>query len=490
MYSKATQRNHREAINEEFASSLADPKSRLRVATTATADKARIQNYLKKPEENFTQIAALMREMVSKNGVVGKAIEYYQSHPTYYHSIFPILGSSAEYDFTGSTKEDYVDIGYGLHNLNIPFYAPYFVKKTLINGVTFFYKMQDSKGTGYLELPQEWCRIYVQKDFVYRFRLDMSQIKAEVAATLPNELAKAYESYVNKTDIDNDKKWYDKKWYNVSDKGVAFTFDQGSLVNGGVAVSPFAGLLMDGVSLEKAKSNVDIKDVLDATRIIHSKIPTNNEGVPTLNIKTAQLYDKQMRNRLPEGVVAVTSPNNLTNVSLVGSGNAKVYDTVNKGMEQLFYDLGISSSLFGGDTTSSNIVKESVKKDANWIYNNVFPVLTNYYNYELSKIKTKSKIKWGIKFIRQSNFTLESDLKNYKEQLSFGGSRLDYLAACGMSPIEVYSKLMFEQQVLDIDSLMVVKATSHTTSGDSLNEAGRPKAEAQSDDTERIENAS
>lgn len=476
--------------NEQFASTLADPKSRFRSTTSATRDKARIQNYLAKPAENFAAISALMRDMVLKNGVVGKAIDYYQSHPTYNHSIYPLLGSNKNYKFDGNMSEDFIDVAYGLETLNIPFFAPYFVKRTLIDGVAFFYKVQDSKGVAYMEFPQEWCRIYVQEQGVYRFMIDMSKIKKEIGENLPNELKSAFENYSNKNGLDNDKKWYDKKWYYVSDKGVAFCFDQGCLLNGGVAVSPFAGLLLDGVALDKAKANVDIKDVLDATRIIHSKIPTNNEGIPTLNIKTARLYDQQMRDRLPEGVVAVTSPNNLTNVSLVGSGNSKVYETVNKGMEQIFYDLGISSSLFGGNTTSSNIVKEAIKKDANWIYNNVFPVLNNYYGYELTKIKTKSKVKWGIKFVRQSNFTLDTDLKNAKEQLTLGGSRLDYMAANGLSPIEVYSKLLFEQQVLDIDSLMVVKPTSHTTSGTENEGSGRPKTDNPSDDTDRIENAS
>ena len=120
----------------------------------------------------------------------------------------------------------------------------------------------------------------------------------------------------------------------------------------------------------------------------------------------------------------------------------------------------------------------------------------------MTQIKTKSKIPWNIKFIRESNFTLKDDITNYKDQLAFGGSRMNYLAACGFNPIEIVSQLQFEQQVLDIDSLMVVKQTSNTIySKDSANggsgnktiknpvrgQIGRPKTEEPTDDTDRLD---
>ena len=113
---------------------------------------------------------------------------------------------------------------------------------------------------------------------------------------------------------------------------------------------------------------------------------------------------------------------------------------------------------------------------------------------------------WNIKFIRESNFTLKDDIANYKDQLSYGGSRMDYLAACGFSPIEVISRLTFEQAI-DIDSLMVVKPTSNTISSKCQNtgnngpkapagitnpnkgKIGRPETDNPTDDTDRLDDA-
>jgi hypothetical protein len=195
-----------------------------------------------------------------------------------------------------------------------------------------------------------------------------------------------------------------------------------------------------------------------------------------------------MTKRLPTGVVSITSPNNLDNVSLNGSGNSKSYDTVESALGQVFYNFGVPSALFGSDTTSSNIAKLSIQISTNYIYTYVLPALTNYYNYKLSKVKTKAKLKWSIRFFRQSNFTLKDDLAAIKDQITMGGSRTDLLTASGASPAEVYSHLLFEQQVMAIDDVMVVKATSHTVSGTDDNaNAGRPKTDNPTDDTDRID---
>ena len=83
---------------------------------------------------------------------------------------------------------------------------------------------------------------------------------------------------------------------------------------------------------------------------------------------------------------------------------------------------------------------------------------------------------------------------------------MDYLAACGLSPIEVISRLTFEQAI-DIDSLMVVKQTSNTISSKGQNtgnngpkapagitnpnkgKIGRPETDNPTDDTDRLDDA-
>lgn len=492
-YNNRPKRNIRDVrkSNEAlFASMISDPKARLSVTDNATTAKSSITSYLKQPYSNYNNIASSMRDAYVQNGIVTKVIDHYVSLPTYAHTIYPMLGNKV-YQVDSNMQNDFIDVAYELEQLNIPFYAPYFFRETLIQGVSYFYKIEDNDGVGYMTFPISWCKIRSQDNGVYRFMLDMSKIKKDIYDTLPVELQTAYDNYKGTQGTDDTTQWYDGKWYFVGEAGVAFTFDPNALVKGGVAVSPFAGMLIDNVSLQQAKDAIEVKSEVDNLRIIHNKVPTNSDGIPTMNLKTVKAFDDQMRRRLPPGVVSVTSPSKLENISLKGAGNSSLYEDVESAIEQVFYDMGASSPLFGGKTTSANIVKENLKRDASWVYTNFFPLITAYYNFEISQVKTKSKVKWVIKFIKQSNFTRSEDIKDLKEGLTLGGSRLDYLAGTGNTPAEVVSKLAFEQQVLNIDSLMVVKPTSNTISAkeaQSQSEQGRPSVDNPSDDTDRLDN--
>lgn len=487
---KKPRRNFRaiQAKREEFANIVADPKAGLKPTTTGATEKSNVATYLQRPYDNAPQIAATIRDSVNKYGVLAKVIDYYQSLPTYNFAIKPILGNKV-YDIdTVNMRNDYIDIAYALEQYNIKYYAPIFFRDTLIEGVTFYYKIEDSDGISFMKFPIEWCKIRGIENGVYRFMIDVTKFKQDFLTTLPEELQTAYEQYQNGNATDENS-WYNNRYYFVSEKGVAFTFDSSALDYGGLAVSPFAGVLLDIMSVAQAKNNVDIKDGIDTTRILHSKIPVDNDGRILMTAKEAKVYDSAIRSRLPKGVVNVTTPTKLENVPLTNSGNTNALDTVKKSTEQLFFDVGTPAPLFGGDTTSANIVKTSIQKDANWVYTNLFPLLENYYNSEIAQVKTKGKVKWAIKFVRQTTFTLKDDVALQKDQLSYGGSRLNYLAANGFSPSEIVSQLSFEQQALGIDDLMIVKPTSNTISANEVSEQGRgrPVTDNPTDDTDRLD---
>lgn len=420
-----------------------------------------------------------MEALYKKNGIVSGTIRYLQSHLTYNHSIYPTPNAKSGYSIKGG-EDEYGEVAEEVDLYNIKFFAPYFLKRTLINGVSFFYEIKDKKSVAYMEFPTEWGRVCEFNTGVYRWELDISKINNNTIG-LPTEIQNALEDYRN-GNTNDEKKWVDNKWFKISDKGVAFALDQ-SILRSGTQVSELSNILLDTVTLEKAKKNVEIMDSIDSIRLIHSKIPTDSNGKPLMNSKTARVYDKQFKNSLPKGIAGITSPMDITNVPLTGSGNTSSYKMVESAQKQLFLATGTPSNLFGEESTSSNIVKMAIQKDANWLYTSVLPMLENYYNYKLSKFKTKSGMIWKIKFIRQSYFSLKEDISNMKDQLTIGGSRLDYLASTGMTPIEIFGKLKMEQQMLNIDSFMLPKQTSFTMSDSDI---GRPETDEPTDDTVRI----
>lgn len=483
------QKNKLERYEEElaqlkYAVSLSDLNGDIRAGATSlgTANSSSISTLFDSPENNAPQISRYMNAIYKKNGSINGAFRYYQSHVTYNHYIYPVMNSKSGYSSMGSSDE-YSEVAEFIDKFNIKFYSPYFFKQTLLNGVSFFYKIQDTKGVSYMEFPIDYCRIYQMANGVYRWEIDMSKVSS--GSILPNELAKAFEQYEDGQATD-EKRWSEEKWYKVSDKGVAFSLDQ-SVLHHGVTMSEFSPLLEDSVQLENAKKNVEVRNMLDTVRLIHSEIPTDKSGTPLMTAKTARVYDTQIRRNLPKGVSSITSPMKTSVINLNGAGDSKAYDMVEDAQKQLFLSTGTHSSLFGGDTTSYNIVKMSAQKDANWIYTKLFPMLENYYNSELASFKSKSGLGWKMSFVAQSNYSLKDDIQIIEKQLSLGGSRTMYLASTGMTPVMISNLLRMEQEMMGIDSLMKPKQTSYTmSSSDDSDDVGRPTEESPTDDTSRI----
>ena len=108
-------------------------------------------------------------------------------------------------------------------------------------------------------------------------------------------------------------------------------------------------------------------------------------------------------------------------------------------------------------------------------------MIVNWINNELRKKKIGG-FTWAIKLLDVTEFNKEKRISAAKEGMAFGGSRLEYLATSGYTPLQGLSVLKMES-MLGLDELLVPQASSHTQSGA---DKGRPsKAEGGSgnDDT-------
>lgn len=475
----------------DFAKASVDAGSSLSLSSSSNVrigmtTRAQIENYFADTLANAGNIAALMENLYKTNGSVQKIIDYYTSILTYNYNIYPDLNEKDGLDIGAIDLEEYLSVASAVDKYQVELYAPYFVRSALINGVAFFYEISSASGVAYLEFPISLCRVVMIEDGVYRWGIDVSGIRAEDVEEIkdfPTEIKNAIETGPQ----EESNKW-SGDYYIVGNKGFAITFDMSVIKNGGLAISPFASTILDSLEVDKAKSNVDIKDDMDAVRIVHGKIQTDNQGTPMIAPEEASDWMRILRGALPRGVATAVTPFDIENISLTGAGNQSAYNTVKDSQEQLFKSAGVPSAMFGSETTSSVIVNISIQKDANWAFEHIVPALNSYYNSVVGKVKTNSGIKWKLKVFQHSNFNKDEDLKHLKDAISFGGSRTDYMAALGMSPLEIYSKLALEQRVLDIDSIMLPKPTSHTLSGSNptSEEVGRPKTDNPTDDTARI----
>lgn len=448
---------------------------------------SRLKTMLQDPVKNATQIAGLSNSMKQINGIYKRIIKYMSSLLTYDHVIYPVLENPLDFaEDPKALQMAFAQTAIFIDRLNPKFHLPIFAEKIFTNGAVFLYKLEDSKSVAYMEFPMQLCRVSYIEDGVYRFQFDITRLSEQTMLLYPKEIQNAYTSYKNgQTD-----KLVEGRWYQVSDKGVVFTLDSDVLNQGGFSVPPFGNVLVDVIKIENAKDQMESTAKLDNTKIIHSKIETDDKGRPLMELPVVMEYHNALKRNLPEGAVAITNPFETTGITLQGTGKDGKFALLDKTIDQLYKGAGVSPQLFADDNSSSQALERSIEVDCQWLYSFLLPMFNNYYNYELKKISKKGTV-WRIKFLEISWFDREEAIKIAKDQLSFGGSRLEYLAYCGMTPIEVANMLVFEQRILSIDDFMIAKSTSYTQSGKygSDGEVGRPEANEPTDTTVRIKDS-
>jgi hypothetical protein len=449
-------------------------------------NEARLKTMLQDPAKNAVQVAGLSKSMKQINGMYKRIIKYLSSLLTFDHTIYPVIENPIEFaEDPQQMQISFAQNAVFIDRLNVKFYLPMFAEKVFTNGVVYLYKLEDSKGVAYMEFPLNNCRIGYIEDGVYRFQFDVSKLSDATIELYPKEIQNAYTGYKN----GNTEKLIEGKWYQVSDKGVAFSLDTDVLTQGGVSLPPLANALVDAIKIENAKDSMESTAKLDNTKIVHSKIETDDKGRPLMELPVVMEYHNALKRNLPEGSVAITNPFDTKGITLNGTGKDGKFALLEKAVENLYDGAGVSKLLFAGDGASSQALERSIQVDCQWLYSYLLPMFTNYYNYELKRAGKKGAI-WKIKFLQISHFDREEAIKTAKDQLSYGGSRLEYLAYTGMTPLEVANVLVFEQRVLNIDELMVAKQTSHTMSGDDGgSEAGRPQSDDPTDTTIRIKDS-
>lgn len=441
----------------------------------------RISNMIQSPSTSGKDLGLASKTAKNINGSYKRIIKHMSSILDFNHYIYPVYEDVLKaIENKDNNIVEFTKTALAIDRYKLKYHLPIFTEKLFTYGALFVYKLEDKKSIVYQEFDISMCRISELSDGVYRFQIDVSKIPTDSVPYYPKEIQNAVKMYQDgSSKISN--KFYDNSYYQVSDKGVAFSLDTDVLNQLGVSVPPFASVLVDVIKYENAKSKMDSKDELDNSIIIHSTVPLDSNGTPTIDIEIVEKYQANLKKGLPQGVYSVTNPFETKMISMKSTGEQAKFSLLNEANKNIHRGSGVSQMLFSDDSNSSQALERSISTDVHWLYSFILPIFANYMNYELKSISKNSNAEWFIEFIETSMFTKEKDISLAKEQLSFGGSRIKYLATTGLSPLEIANLLVFEQDILDIDSLMVVKQNSNTLSKN--DEIGRPKTDNPTDKT-------
>lgn len=435
--------------------------------------------------ESVYELIEFSIQLYRQSGIYRKAISHFGNMLPFDHYIFPWTVEENH----SSTVSDFRNVAYGTRRYRIKEHMPQILKRMLVHGTAYQYKLENSGRIEFFDLPWRSCRVRAIEDGVMKVLIDLDQIEeddildedGELLDIYPEEIQSAWVAYdegsINEEDL------VDESWFVLSDEAFAMSLDENILSNGGIGVPYFIAVFLDAVRYERAKGLLDDADALDNAKIIDMKFKVNDNGENLMDEGTVIAFVNMINDALPEGVQAIASPFDAQVLNLQGNvGAAGKMSLAEKHKANFHRAMGVNPLVFGQEANSGEAMKLSIIMDLNVLYSSFLPQIVSYMNFEFERQFTGFG-DWAFGMPDVSHSFRDKAVEMEEKGLAFGTERLIYLATKGREPFEVANIMDFEQNVLHIDDWMVPKATGHTASGGT--EGGRPTTSNPSASTEQ-----
>jgi hypothetical protein len=452
-------------IPRAYAKSAIFPLWQSSSRTSTSYTNEQITNLLKDPYASYKKLRDVSNWLFANSPSYGNIVDYLAHLLSFDYVVYP-----AEVKKNKTTiKDRFQEAAKLIRDASVKEIYPEMLKRTIVNGSTYWYDLGDKTNTIYVEIDSSICQLaMVDDDNIWRFYIDLAMIKADQYYEMPEEIRNAYDDWVDggrkknkeEREIEGTKIAIQNNLYLVGKRGFCLTSHIEKMRNDYPLLAP---LFKDFNTHEENKTYLNDTLKAEVIKIVHLKVPVDENGVPLMDKDIIQAYHDSAKEHLPANVAPMTNPFEVSGISLDKSQSNQT-NLVEHSQTVISNDSGISTTVFSTETT--NGLSYSTAKD-------VAKMLPYYYYFtNIANYKIKAQ-KMQIKFLPHSFHQRADQHKTYAADLPLGGSRMLWVATSGLEIYDAMKVLEFEQEI-DIDELLPVKASAAQMSGD---EVGRPQKE-------------
>ena len=431
---------------------------------------SRVQTALNDPLKNAIDLQQQSEYLRVINGTL-KEIQFYKSNIlTFDHFLVPV--DASKYKNKNKYFKDMRKACLELEKYNLKTLCPWLIETQLRMGEIYIYKQAGTDEITFFKMPNDICKISHSKSFMNGYSIQLTGITEKTLPYFPKDIQDLYVKY-RAGSLKNDENLSNGYYRLEIENAIAFTPE--ILETKGIPY--YSGLLLD-LSRIKDLADMNMENAeSDNFKLVHQLLPSDKDtGEITIPYETAMQYHRAMKNELPSGVGGISTPYEISSVSLGGTSTSN-YDYINTLRENLFNGSGVDSSLFNSDNkTTAQAIMYSGCIDT-LLAKNLLDRIKIWLNYDFA---SNSALKnFRIVFCDSSVYDKDAKISAMATRLTTWASRLEYMALQGYSPLEAINILQVESQV-NLDSMMKPLMTSHTASG--METGGRPTASESSGD--------
>lgn len=349
--------------------------------------------------------------------------------------------------------------------------------KVVKHGCYYGYIIDNDKGLQVQELPPEYCRTRwsINGNPVIEFNMaffdekfkDVSY-RMKVIKMFPEEFGKGYALYkqgklgpeVEDIFLDDIRKKRLYGWYAL-EPGNTVKFN----INGS-DIPIFINALPAIIDLDAAQDLDRKKQMQKLLKILIQKLPMDKNGDLIFDVDEARdIHNTAVAMlRRAIGVDVITTFADVQSIDISDKNTTASADDLEKVERTVYNALGVSRNLF--NATGNVALANSILDDESTM-RNLLLQFNAFFERIVEKI-TNKKITFRFIMLETTQYNYKDQAKFYKELMGNGQSKFLPMVALGQAQSSVFNLAYFENEVLDLPSLMIPPLMSSTMNGEDI----------------------
>ena len=349
--------------------------------------------------------------------------------------------------------------------------------KVVKNGCYYGYLIDTPRGARLQELPVDYCRTRYSVDGVPAIEFNMAFFddkfidvgyRMKVIKMFPDEFAKGYALYKQGKLFDDEvnsfwtqefKRTYG--WY-LLDPGATIKFN---INNSDMPI--FINALPAILDLDAAQELDRKKQMQKLLKILVQKLPMDKNGDLIFDVDEARdIHNTAVAMlRRAVGVDVITTFADVEAIDISDKNTTTSTDDLEKVERTVYNALGISRNLFN---TDGNLSLEKSILDDESTMRNLLLQFDIFFDRIVDKKSTNKKYNFRFIMLETTQYNYKDLAKLYKEFTSNGQSKFLPAIALGHAQSSVLNLAYFENEILDLPSLMIPPMMSSTMNGQDI----------------------
>lgn len=447
-------------------------------------------------ERDYVRLRQISEFFYAASGIYQTVCNYYAFLYRYDWYIYP--ENVKENTKPEKVIEEYVKMLTYLDNSYLKKLCGEIALKVIKQGCYYGYVVDNTKSIQIQELPPEYCRTRFSVNGMPAIEFNMGffddkftdvAYRMKVLKMFPEEFAKGYALY-KQGKLGPDEEYIETNtryrrtygWY-LLDPGCTVKFN----INGS-DMPLFISALPAILDLDAAQELDRKKQMQKLLKILVQKLPMDKNGDLIFDVDEARDIHNTAVAMLKRavGVDVITTFADVDSIDISDKNTTASQDDLEKVERTVYNSLGVSRNLFNAD---GNIALANSILDDESTMRNLLLQFNVFFDKIVEK-KSSKKFNFKLDMLETTQYNYKDLSKYYKELTANGQSKFMPMVALGHSQSSVLNLAFFENEILDLPSIMIPPLMSSTMNGEDIlgrknksntsnsqntSEAGRPE---------------